>query len=422
MGGRVFNGVFTSSPVGTAQCLEANWHPTKTLESFRPQQSLLCYVGKLRPDVTLCLLEFPPFGDSGLSTWRPQLVRRRRQKCFSVLKISLMYDNLRRLTPLCILMAPTLGATARIWTLTLPPVDHTHTHMHSQEPLFRGCLQKVAGRLVKIALCSTVEVPQSPPLPCLNLPSRHSVPRLGSRSICLHISSWAGGGRGRGVRGVLLLRRFLTLANVEEIGSCWDSIFMCSAPAYCTSRVDKSNQWFATWWESSGVALGLVRGFSSNNCHGTRLVLRGGGKFAERKICGGCGGWGGEWEWGEEKNSQEMIERWGHGSAPLSCSKKVYWNSCSDPCHLFSCSLVPGANLSASTVCSTWQKGSRPQQNLQQPGAFGILSASSTWKLTICSVCMDFLHHGQDRFQALHCKPVTSLCVCMHVLFAGGLG
>lgn len=60
---------------------------------------------------------------------------------------------------------------------------------------------------------------------------------------------------------------------------------------------------------------------------------------------------------GEEEGERE--ERYGHGSPVLASSRKVHWNSCSDSCHLFSCSLVPGVHLSAFTVCSTWQKGRR---------------------------------------------------------------
>lgn len=58
-----------------------------------------------------------------------------------------------------------------------------------------------------------------------------------------------------------------------------------------------------------------------------------------------------------EKTRSRGEERYGHGSLVLSSSRKVHWNSCSDSCHVFSCTLVSRVHLSAFTACSIWQKG-----------------------------------------------------------------
>lgn len=86
-------------------------------------------------------------------------------------------------------------------------------------------------------------------------------------------------------------------------------------------------------------------------------------------------------------------ERYSHGSPALSSSRKVHWNSCSDSCHLFSCSLVPRVHPSAFTVCSTWQKGQGGLSNLQQPGTGSQPSYIFQMKFIISimdlSQCMD---------------------------------
>lgn len=88
------------------------------------------------------------------------------------------------------------GASPPIWTPTLPPVDDMQTHTvrgRAEEPdLVRECLQKMAGRLVKIALYKT-EKQSWPHLQSPNPPLRLSTPLLSSRSICLRVNSWAHG-------------------------------------------------------------------------------------------------------------------------------------------------------------------------------------------------------------------------------------
>lgn len=244
----------------------------------------------------------------------------------------------------------------------------------------------MAGRLVKIALYKT-EKQSWPLLQCPYPPLRLSTSLLSSRSICLHVNSWAHG-------EILSHRHWRKQKNVVE-GS-GNSGFMCSTVAYCTSGVDKSNHWSKntpgqlqkkspwwewnppfrlrkmschlsgqdpTWWEGSGVALhcdSALLGVLALTTTAALVWFQEREKISKKKDC--------NW-WNEngkdrtvKEKMEEEVERWGHGSALLSSSRKVHWNSCSDPCHLFSCSLVPGAHPSASTVCSTWQKGSRPYQ------------------------------------------------------------
>lgn len=125
--------------------------------------------------------------------------------------------------------------------------------------------------------------------------------------------------------------------------------------------------------QRSGTALWqrLVSDFSlrTTTAFGSFWEARQPGEWIKRNIVwrvlegGWVGGWRGGGGWGvivEERIEEE--KRRGKRDAAMDhrfslSSGKVHWNSCSDSCHLFSCSLVPGVHLSAFTVCSTWQKG-----------------------------------------------------------------
>lgn len=230
--------------------------------------------------------------------------------------------------------------------------------------------------------------------------------------------------------------------TLEKAKGSGNSGFMCSTVAYCTSRVDKSNHWSKntpgqlqkkspwwewnppfklrkischlsgqdpTWWESSGVALhcdSALLGALALTTTAALVWFQEREKISKEKDCNWWDENGKERTVKEKMEEEEEVEGWGHGSALLSSSRKVHWNSCSDPCHLFSCSLVPGAHPSASTVCSTWQ---RAAGLIKPPTArSGALQPTYVFHMKIHRVNFGFfLQHGTKWFRLHNGKPVS---------------